>query len=90
MFVANFFVNVIPAAIIANWLCYKHRRWIPAAILFHFMLDSVAESFSAEPFTKCIVTAVFLFVAMLIMIIDRSAFGEGPCDFTRCTDESGA
>lgn len=54
------------------------------------MLDSVAESFSAEPFTKCIVTAVFLFVAALIMIIDRSAFGEGPCDFTRCTDESGA
>jgi hypothetical protein len=78
IYVANFFISVMPAAIIANWLYYKHRRFIPAAILFHFMLDAVAESFSIEQFTKCIVTAVFLAVAVAIMLLDRSAFRQGP------------
>lgn len=81
LYVANFFVSVIPAAIIANWLYWKHRRFIPAAILFHFMLDAVAESFAIEQFTKCIITGVFLVIAAAIMLIDRKAFAEGPRDF---------
>src|SRR3569832_109049 len=81
LYVANFFVSVIPAAIIANWLYWKHHRLIPAAILFHFMLDAVAESFAIEQFTKCIITAVFIAVAALIMLLDRKAFAEGPRDF---------
>ncbi len=78
--VANFFVSVIPAAIIANWLYEKHRRSIPAAILFHFMLDAVAESFALTQDTKCIVTAVFITIAAFIMLADRKAFAEGPRD----------
>lgn len=81
LYVANFFVSVIPAAIIANWLYWKHRRFIPAAILFHFMLDAGAESFAIEQFTKCIITAIFLAVAAAIMLLDRKAFAEGPRDF---------
>ncbi len=81
IYVANFFVSVVPAAIISNWLYYKHRRWIPAAILFHFMLDAVAEGFGAEQSTKCVLTAMFLVVAALIMAIDRKAFAEGRRDF---------
>jgi CAAX protease family protein len=81
VYVANFFVSVIPAAIIANWLYYKHRRSIPAAILFHFMLDAVAEAFRIEQFTKCIVTVVFLAVAILMMVWDRRSFAAGPRDF---------
>jgi membrane protease YdiL (CAAX protease family) len=81
LYVANFFVSVIPAAIIANWLYYKHRRFIPAAILFHFMLDAVAESFAIEQFTKCLITTVFLVVAVAVMLIDRKAFREGPATF---------
>jgi membrane protease YdiL (CAAX protease family) len=80
-YVANFFVSVMPAAILANWLYEKHRRFIPAAILFHFMLDAVAEGFAAEQFTKCIVTAVFVAVAALVMILDRKAFAQGPRNF---------
>jgi len=79
--VANFFVSVIAAAIIANWLCYKHGRSMPAAFLFHFMLDAVAESFRIEQFTKCIVTAVFLAVAVAVVLMDRRSFTEGPRDF---------
>lgn len=81
LYVANFFVSVIPAAIIANWLYWKHRRSILAAILFHFLLDAVAESFAIEQFTKCIITAVFIVIAGAIMLLDRRAFAEGPRDF---------
>ncbi|HEX4293030.1 MAG TPA: CPBP family intramembrane glutamic endopeptidase [Rhizomicrobium sp.] len=81
LYVANFFLSVIPAAIIANWLYWKHDRFIPAAILFHFMLDAVAESFAIEQFTKCIITAVFIVIAAAIMRLDRKAFAEGPRDF---------
>jgi membrane protease YdiL (CAAX protease family) len=83
VYVANFFVSIVPAAIIANWLYEKHRRFIPAAILFHFMLDAVAIAFNAEQFTKCIVTGVFLAAAALVMLLDHRAFAEGPRDFTR-------
>jgi hypothetical protein len=89
IYVANFFVSVIPAAFIANWLYYKHARSIPAAILFHFMLDAVAESFRIDQFTKCIVTAVFLAAAVAIVLMDRRSFAEGPRDFSdRPADEA--
>jgi membrane protease YdiL (CAAX protease family) len=78
VYVANFFVSVIPAAVIANWLYYKNRRFIPAAILFHFMLDAVAESFQITQFTKCFVTAAFILVALLVVVMDRKTFREGP------------
>jgi membrane protease YdiL (CAAX protease family) len=81
LYIVNFFVSVLPAAVIANWLYYKHRRFIPAAILFHFMLDAVAESFAIEQFTKGIVTLVFIAVALSIMLLDRKAFAEGPKNF---------
>ena len=35
IFVGNFFVSIVPAGIIANWLYYKNDRSIAAAILFH-------------------------------------------------------
>jgi membrane protease YdiL (CAAX protease family) len=81
IYVANFFVSVIPAAVIANWLYYKNRRFIPAAILFHFMLDAVAESFQITQFTKCFVTGGFIVVAVLVVVLDRKAFREGPKNF---------
>lgn len=74
VYAANFFVSVVPAAILANWLYEKHRRFIPAAILFHFMLDAVAESFAIEQFAKCIVTGVLLVFAALVVVLDRKAF----------------
>jgi membrane protease YdiL (CAAX protease family) len=81
IYVANFFVSVVPAAIVSNWLYYKHRRSIAAAVLFHFMLDAVAEGFRIEPSTKCIITVVFLAVAVLILAFDRKAFVQPRRDF---------
>jgi membrane protease YdiL (CAAX protease family) len=42
LFMVNFFVSVIPAAIIANWLYYKNSRSIGGAILLHSMLNAAA------------------------------------------------
>lgn len=81
IYVVNFFVSVLPAAVIANWLYEKHRRFIPAAILFHFMLDAVAESFAIEQFTKCLVTGAFVAAAALIVLVDRKNFAQGPRNF---------
>lgn len=87
VYVVNFFVSVIPTAVIANWLYYKHDRLIPTAILFHFMLDAVPESFNVARFTKLIVTAIFLVVASMIVVIDREAFSEGKRNFIRNQSE---
>jgi len=88
IYVINFFVSNIPLAVVANWLCYKHNRLILAAILFHSAFDAVAESFNIEQFTKCIVTGVFLAVALVIVLVDRKAFGQGPETFL--ADENAA
>jgi hypothetical protein len=39
IFVVNFFVSIIPAAIIANWFYYKNDRSVAASILLHSMLN---------------------------------------------------
>jgi membrane protease YdiL (CAAX protease family) len=75
LYTANFFASVLPIAIIANWLYYKHRRLILAAILFHFMLDAVPQSFAIDQATKCIETVLFAIIAIAIVAIDRKVFG---------------
>ena len=87
VYVIDFFVSVIPTAVIANWLYYKHDRLIPTAILFHFMLDAVPESLNIGHFTKLIVTAIFLVIASMIVIIDRRAFSEGKRSFIESEPE---
>jgi membrane protease YdiL (CAAX protease family) len=81
IYLVNFFVSVMPAAIIGNWLYYKHNRSIPAAILYHFMLDLIAISFAIDQFSKCLVTIFFLVFAALIIAIDRRFFLEGPRNY---------
>ena len=46
-FLANFFISIIPAAIIANWLYYKNNRSIGAAILLHAMLNAASVLLNA-------------------------------------------
>jgi len=81
IYLANFFVSVIPVAVLANWLYYKHNRSIIAGMLTHSMLNGMAVLFNATQFTKCIVTVVYVAVAVAIIILDRKAFSDGPRDF---------
>jgi uncharacterized protein len=81
VYLINFFISIVPAAFIANWLYYKNRRSIPAAILFHSMLNAAAVLVNAGQGAKCIATLLYAIVAGAIVAVDRAAFREGPRDF---------
>ncbi len=86
LFVVNFFVSVIPAAFIANWLYYKNNRSIAAAVLVHSTLNAAAVLLNSGQVAKCIATLLYAAVAATIVAIDRSAFAEGPRNFIRSDD----
>ncbi len=81
LYVVNFFVSVVAVAVVASWLYYRHRRFIIAGILFHFLINASAILLSATQPTKCIVTALYIVLAGAIVIYDRRLFGEGPKSF---------
>ena len=80
IFAVNFFVSVVPAAIIATWLYYKNNRSITAAVLPHCMLN-------AGLVTKCIATLLNAAVAVFIIVIDRAALAQGNRNFLCTTND---
>jgi membrane protease YdiL (CAAX protease family) len=80
LFVINFFVSILPAAVVANWLYYKNRRSIVGAVLCHAMLNGPAVLLNAGQMAKCIATVLYLLVAAAIVAFDRE-LREGPRDF---------
>jgi membrane protease YdiL (CAAX protease family) len=80
-FVANFFVSVIPAAIIANWFYYKNSRSIVASVLLHSMLNAAAVLLNAGQVAKCIATLLYSAVAVGLIAGDRALFKEGRRNF---------
>jgi len=81
IFVANFFVSIIPAAIIANWFYYKNDRSIGAAILLHAMLNAASVLLNAGQVAKCIATLLYAAIAAALIVYDRAVFGAGPRNF---------
>ena len=73
-YVINFFLSILPLAIILNWLYYKNNRSILAAILFHIITVLSAEAFMIEDSAKFIQTAILLIVAIGIVIYDKALF----------------
>lgn len=80
VFVVNFFLSVIFAAIVANWFYYKNDRSIVAAILLHSMLNASAVLLNAGQIAKCIATLLYAAIAAGIIATDRT-FKEGPRNF---------
>jgi membrane protease YdiL (CAAX protease family) len=80
LFLINFFVSVLPVAVVANWLYYKNRRSIVGAVLVHTMLNGAAVLLNAGQVAKCIATVLFFLVAAAIAALDGE-FREGPRDF---------
>ena len=74
VYVINFFVSILPATILMNWMYYKNNRSITAAILFHFMLNLFSVLFQTEQFTKCIITVILLVISIVIIIKDKHFF----------------
>jgi hypothetical protein len=56
LFVINFFISILSAAMVANWLYYKNRRRIAGAVLCHTMLNGSAVLLNVGQVAKCIAT----------------------------------
>jgi membrane protease YdiL (CAAX protease family) len=81
IFIANFFVSIVPVAVIANWFYYKNDRSIPAAMLLHSMLNAAAVLINAGQVAKCIATLLYAGIAAALAVRDRKLFAEGPRNF---------
>jgi hypothetical protein len=81
VFLANFFISIIPAAIIANRLYYKNSRSIGAAILLHSMLNAASMLLNVGQVAKCTATLLYSGIAAGIIVGDRAAFAQGPRNF---------
>ncbi|MCK4654469.1 MAG: CPBP family intramembrane metalloprotease, partial [Candidatus Cloacimonetes bacterium] len=74
LFAVNFFIGIIPLAIIMNYLYYKNRRSIFLLALFHILVNYSSELFEANQISKCIFTIVLAIVAVIIIIRNKSFF----------------
>lgn len=74
VYIINFFVSILPAAILMNWIYYKNNRSIQAAILFHIMFNLYAVIFRTEQFTKCIITIILLMISAIVIVSDKEFF----------------
>jgi membrane protease YdiL (CAAX protease family) len=81
IFIVNFFVSIIPAAIIANWFYYKNDRSVAASILLHSMLNAASVLINAGQVAKCIATILYSGIAAGLVLGDRRLFSEGPRNF---------
>ena len=82
VYVINFFISILPATILMNWMYYKNNRCITASILFHFMLNLFSVLFQTEQFTKCIITVILLVISIIVIAAERKLFFGKPEDGT--------
>jgi membrane protease YdiL (CAAX protease family) len=90
IFLVNFFVSIVVAAIIANWFYYKNDRSIVAAVLLHSALNAAAVLLNAGPVAKCIATLLYAGIAVGLMAFDRALFASGPRNFLQDAASAGA
>jgi membrane protease YdiL (CAAX protease family) len=83
IFIVNFFVSIIPAAIIANWFYYKNDRSVAASVLLHSMLNAASVLLNAGQVAKCIATLLYSGIAAGLIVGDRRLFAEGPRNFLK-------
>lgn len=69
-----FFVAIIPAEIITDWLFYKNDRSTLAAIFFHFSINFSGELLQFHPVTKVIQCCLLVAIAVVIVAADREMF----------------
>ncbi|MGE0556336.1 MAG: CPBP family glutamic-type intramembrane protease [Gemmatimonadales bacterium] len=89
LYLVNFFLSVIPVAVLANWLYYRCDRSILLGILFHSVLNATAVLPDATQVTKCLVTVIYAVVTIAVVRSDRTIFGAGPRNFVTGDDANG-
>lgn len=81
IYMINFFVSIMGVVIVVNWLYYKNNRSIPAAAIAHSAGNAAGVLLAAVPTTDLIATGVYVAVALLVLLLDREHFSEGPRTF---------
>ncbi len=76
LFAFNFFVSIIPMAVIISWVCQLNTGSILAAILFHFCINMSQEALQITQTTKCIETIILFVVAAIIILLNKKMFFE--------------
>lgn len=74
IYVINFFVSILPVAILINWVYYKNSRSIIAAFLMHLVFNLFSVLFQTEQFTKCIITILLLIISIVVVIRNKEFF----------------
>lgn len=74
LYVANFFISLVPLTVIMNWLYYRNGRSTPVAILFHIMAVLAAEAFLVEEWVKFIQTGILALLAVGLVLYDKAYF----------------
>jgi outer membrane scaffolding protein for murein synthesis (MipA/OmpV family)/membrane protease YdiL (CAAX protease family) len=74
LYAVNFFLSIIPLTFIISWLCHENKHSVIAAILLHFNINICQELFMIENDTKCIQTAILMFIAIGVVIFNKQKF----------------
>lgn len=74
IYVMNFFISLMPAAVLLNWIFYRNSRSILIVILAHSVLNACSILFKTAQFTKCIVTLLLCVVSVIIILKDKDLF----------------
>lgn len=83
IYLVNFFVSVVALSTVMNWLYFRLDRSIPAAMLFHAMVNLMAMGPAAEQFSKIIVTVLYIAITVVLIVVTRGFRWEGPRTFLR-------
>jgi membrane protease YdiL (CAAX protease family) len=82
LFALNFFVSILPAAFIINWLWYRNGRNILTAVIFHAVVNCQGLLEMGQ-IAKCIETGVLIIIAAVIVGSNKKMFFEkfqaSPC-----------
>ena len=74
VYVINFFISILPAAILLNWVYYRNDRSILIVIVAHAVLNIFSIIFKTEQFTKCLVTLLLCAVSTVVVLKDKDFF----------------
>lgn len=64
--VFNFFIGIIPASFLINWMYFNYDSNIMVAAICHFSFNLFAQYFQAGPITKIIVNIILLITTIIV------------------------
>lgn len=74
IYVATYFISLLPITILINWLYIKNNRSILIAIVFHTIMNLSYGLLQVQPFTKIIIMILLLITAAIIICKDKELF----------------